>query len=132
LSAIKDAWPAVLEEIKNIRRRVAAYLSPSRPLSFDGHELVVEVQAKFHRDTMSKDDHRSVFADGLHSALGIRPDVSFVARGAEEEGSPAPAPETGGDIAELAEAEPIDASATDPVELVKRGLGAEVVEEMKE
>jgi DNA polymerase-3 subunit gamma/tau len=117
---IKDAWPATLRAVNKHSRRVGAYLNPSRPVSFEGDNLVVEVQSEFHASQMATEANRTIFLDGLHSALGIRPRVSFAAQGVE---TPPPQPESSGEAAD----EP--AEAHDPIELVKQGFGAEIVEE---
>jgi DNA polymerase-3 subunit gamma/tau len=117
---IKDAWPATLRAVNKHSRRVGAYLNPSRPVSFEGDNLVVEVQSEFHASQMATEANRTIFLDGLHSALGIRPRVSFAAQGVE---TPPPQPESSEEVAD----EP--AEAHDPIELVKQGFGAEIVEE---
>lgn len=125
LGDIKDSWAVALEEVKKISRRVAAMLSPSRPLSFDGNKLEVEVQSSFHADEMSEPTNKAKLADALHAALGVRPDLAFSARGISA------APEIPkDDLPDIGEAV-ADAAIVndDPIELVRKGLGAEVVEE---
>ena len=102
-------------------------LNPSRPLAFDNGALTVEVQSEFHRDTMAQDKNRSMLTEGIHAALGVKCSVAFAARGAE---APAPEPEQEETISDLAETEAVDAKADDPVELIRKGLAAEVVEEV--
>jgi DNA polymerase III subunit gamma/tau len=122
LGHIKDAWAGTLAEVKKRSRRVGAFLSPSRPIAFEGGVLTVEVQHAFHADSMSQEPNRKVLEEALHAALGIRPPLAFAARGSE----PA-APEKQAEE----EVHDLEAGSTphDPVELVVRGLGAEVVEE---
>jgi DNA polymerase III subunit gamma/tau len=124
LGDIKDSWTVALEEVKKISRRVQAMLSPSRPLSFNDGKLEVEVQSSFHAEEMSEPTNTAKLADALHAALGVRPQLFFVARG-----QVAPEPEKD-DLPDIGEAV---ATATvvqdDPIELVRKGLGAEVVEE---
>ena len=126
LGDIKETWAVALDEVKKISRRVAAMLSPSRPLSFDGGKLEVEVQSAFHADEMSETTNKAKLADALHAALGVRPDLSFSARGAGS--APEPAKD---DLPDISEAEAADSTVVqdDPIELVRKGLGAEVVEE---
>ena len=118
-------------------KRIGGYLNPSRPVRLDDQGLLVEVQATFHESTMSEERNRAVLAEALHSALGVRPALSFVARGSgPDEPSEAPQP-TAAQPAQVEEDEPADIEDTtpveggehDPIELVKKGLGAEVVEE---
>jgi DNA polymerase-3 subunit gamma/tau len=126
LGHIKDAWPGTLAEVKKRSRRVGAFLSPSRPVAFEGGGLTVEVQHAFHADNLGQESNRNVLEEALHAALGIRPSLTFVARGSEPGASGKPAEDDHGthDLAE-----PATSSPHDPVELVVRGLGAEVVEE---
>jgi DNA polymerase-3 subunit gamma/tau len=125
LGDIKESWAVALEEVKKISRRVAAMLSPSRPLSFNDGQLEVEVQSSFHADEMSEASNKAKLADALHAALGVRPDLRFSARGESS------APErVKDDLPDISEAV-ADSSVVpdDPIELVRKGLGAEVVEE---
>ncbi len=123
LGHIKDAWPATMKEANQLSKRVWGMLTPSRPLRFEGDELIIEVQSAWHESAMNEDKNRRLVAQALHAALGVRPPLRFVERGAE------PRPETQ-EAAHYAEARPVtDATEHDPVELVKKGLGAEVVDE---
>lgn len=117
---IKDAWPATLKELGKRSKRVEAFLKPSRPLSFDGSTLSVEVQSEFHAGQLAMDHNRSMLTESLHASLGIRPELQFAAQGQ------APAEAEAG-AADMEAATP--AQEHDPVELVKKGLGAEIVEE---
>ena len=106
---------------------MGALLNPSRPLAFDNGALTVEVQSDFHRDTMAQDKNRAMLIEGIHAALGVRCSVAFAARGTQQ---PTPAPEPDETIEDLADTETVDADAEDPVELIRKGLAAEVVEEV--
>ncbi|MDQ3915206.1 MAG: DNA polymerase III subunit gamma/tau [Actinomycetota bacterium] len=127
LGQIRDAWQVVTQEVGRRGRTIGALLNPSRPVSFDGGTLVVEVQAEFHRDKLSEAKNRIAVAEALHAALGIKPPLEFVARGAAPAAAAtseaAPAPD------EYADAAVADAPERDPVELIKKGFRAEVVEE---
>lgn len=127
LNHIRDAWQVIQGEVNKRSKRVGALLNPSRPLAFDNGALTVEVQSEFHRDTMAQDKNRSMLIEGIHAALGIKCSVAFAARGTE---APAPEPEPEETIADVADSEVLDAKADDPVELIRRGLAAEVVEEV--
>lgn len=127
LNHIRDAWPVIQGEVNKRSKRVGALLNPSRPLSFDDGALTVEVQSEFHRDTMAQDKNRSMLVDGIHAALGVKCSVAFAARGAE---AATPQPEPEDTIDDVADTEAIDAKADDPVELIRKGLAAEVVEEV--
>jgi DNA polymerase-3 subunit gamma/tau len=124
LNHVRDAWGATLKEVNKRSKRVGAFLNPSSPIEYSGDALVVEVQSQFHRDAMGEDRNRAVLVDALHSALGVRPSVAFVERGGHPSDAQPPPQE---DASALADA--TDETAHDPVELVKRGLSAEVIEE---
>jgi DNA polymerase-3 subunit gamma/tau len=126
---IRDSWAATMQEVGKKSKRIQGFLNPSRPLRLDDGVLVIEVQARFHADEMAGDENRSVLADALHAALGIKPELRFSVRGEGED-----APETGGNAEEdhkaaIEDADPSAEEQHDPVELVKKDLGAEVVEE---
>jgi hypothetical protein len=135
-------------EVNRRSKRVGAFLNPSRPLELEGDRLVVEVQSKFHAKEMAGEKNRELFADALHAALGIRPQVSFSARGeaassetqTEQLASSRERPSASGsptrpERSDNAEAsgdfvgEPLTDVEEDPIELVKKGLAAQVVEE---
>ena len=119
LTHVKDAWPAVLKEVVRGNRLVGAYLTPSRPLRLEGGILLVEVQADYHKEHMDAEKNKEVLGRALHLALGVSPQLQFVARGATP---PAPAPEP-------VEAVEDTTDVPDPVTLLKEGLSAEIVEE---
>ena len=146
LGHIRDSWPATLAEVGKQSPRVKAYLTPSRPLTLEGDELIVEVQARFHADNMAEAKNRDALGTALFAALGIKPSLKFVERGgapekavgAPEEDASVATPskastatetEIDEDIVDIEDTKPLEGSEHDPVELVKRGLGAEVVEE---
>ena len=120
---VKDAWGATVREVGKRSKRVGAYLTPSRPLSFDGDVLVVEVQSDFHAQQM-KNNH-GLLAEALFASLGVRPRVSFAPQGDRSPGRP---PEAKEEAVDYTDATPVT-DEQDPVELVKKGLSAEVVEE---
>jgi DNA polymerase III gamma/tau subunit len=122
LGHVRDAWAATLREVGRRSKRVGAYLTPSRPVSFDGERLEVEVQSEFHAQQM-KANHE-LLADALFASLGIRPKVSFTPQGERLKDAKSDEKE---EKVDYADATPV--RDEDPVELVKRGLGAEVVEE---
>jgi DNA polymerase-3 subunit gamma/tau len=124
LSAVKDAWPATLAEVKRRAIRTWGMLDRSRPLRFEGDRLIVEVQSDYHVGEMTAPAHRAVLAEALHAALGISPGLAFMQPNVATEPAPVDT-ERAADVATTTEA----TAEHDPVELVKRGLGAEVVEE---
>jgi DNA polymerase-3 subunit gamma/tau len=123
-SAVRDSWSATLAEVKRRSIRVWGLLDRSRPLRFDGDRLIVEVQSDFHAGEMTSAANREKLAEALHAALGISPGLAFMQHSVAAESAPAEATETA-DVSGSIEA----TTEHDPVELVKKGLGAEVVEE---
>ena len=139
LGHIKDAWPSAMKEVAQRSKRVAAFLKPSQPVAYDSEGLVIEVQSEFHAAQMAKEANSLIMADALYAALGLKPFLRFAERGAEpldsETGSqsggetPSGSEAEGDSYADAAEAVDVD---HDPVELVKKGLDAEVVREVEE
>ncbi|MDP9067776.1 MAG: DNA polymerase III subunit gamma/tau [Actinomycetota bacterium] len=127
---VRDAWGAVMKESNKVSKRIGAYLHSSRPFSMEGDDLVVEVQSGFHAQAMSEQKNKEVLASAVYAALGIRPQLRFVERGKDPAVAPAdPAADGSDEIEDYADAQPIEGGEHDPLELVKKGLGAEVVEE---
>ena len=128
---VKDAWSAVMKETNQASKRIGAFLHSSRPVSLTGDELLIEVQSGFHAQAMADAKNREVLAGAIHAALGIKPVLRFAERG--QDAAPVPAtPEAdpaSENIGDFEDAQPIEGGEHDPLELVKKGLGAEVVEE---
>ena len=125
---VRDAWAATLKETNKTSKRIGAFLHSSRPVSMDGELLTVEVQSDFHAQAMNELRNKEVLAEALHAALGVRPQLRFVERGKDAVAEEA-TPHAVDSIAEFEDAQPIEGGEHDPFELVKKGLGAEVVEE---
>lgn len=144
---IKDAWAAVMADMGHRSKRIQALCNPSRPLRLEGETLVVEVQSKFHEGEMAADRNRSILSDAIFATLGVRLPLAFAARGASAAAdAPAPAgfPSPTGAAADpvaaaapsiapeeesFEDSKPLSGSDHDPIELLKQGLGAEIVEE---
>lgn len=122
---IKDAWPQTLREVSKASKRVHALLNPSRPLTYDDGALVAEVQSDFHAEEMTGDRNRTMLIDALHASLGIKPQVSFVAVGSKQ--APPVSEDEDLSVVDVSDTAPAEADQ-DPIELLKKGLGAEVVE----
>ncbi|MDQ3783540.1 MAG: DNA polymerase III subunit gamma/tau [Actinomycetota bacterium] len=127
LAEMKETWHATLQEVKKRSKRVWGMLNPSRPISFEDGELTVEVQSPFHEASMNDERNRAIVSAGLHAALGVRPALVFQALRKES----AVAVETHG-ASNFGDAAPASGAGEDPIELVKKGLHAEVVEEIGE
>ncbi|MDQ3877330.1 MAG: DNA polymerase III subunit gamma/tau [Actinomycetota bacterium] len=129
LSHIRDAWSKTLAEVISRTRRVGAYLEGSRPVSFADGILTVATAADFHAEAMKDQSCTAVLGEGLYAALGIHAKFAFVPQSKAGTDSAA-----GGQLEKETEEVSVDdivgdAEVQDPVELVKKGLGAEVVEE---
>jgi hypothetical protein len=142
---IKDAWQATMHQVGVGSKRIQALLNPSRALSLEGDHLLVEVQSTFHETTMSEATNRQILIDALYDVLGVRPTIGFVARGS---GSPAPrnqgastsapsaaprpdTPPAADETVDVEQTQPLADSEHDPVELLKKGLSAEVIEQSR-
>jgi DNA polymerase III subunit gamma/tau len=125
LGHIRDAWQATLHEVSRQSKRVAAYLHSSRPIRFEEGIVLVQVQAEFHESAMKDQKNSLVLADALFATLGVRPRLAFAHQGATHASMPEPeaAPPAAGNE------EPGEDAAPDPIELIKSGLAAEVIEE---
>ncbi|MDQ4095358.1 MAG: DNA polymerase III subunit gamma/tau [Actinomycetota bacterium] len=124
LAHVKEAWPATLKEVNKRSKRVWGLLSPSRAVSFDGKTLQVEVQSDFHKSSMEDPRNNEVLQASLHAALGVTVAITFASRTSPD----APEqPARGEDAEDVVTATPADAQ--DPVELLKKGFSAEVIEE---
>ena len=128
LSHVREAWPATLKEVNGRSKRVWGLLSPSQPVDFDGSTLTIEVQSDFHVGSMKQERNAAILGESLYAALGVKMPLDFVAR-LKERARPPSEPD----------AETVDPAVPgapeeqhDPVELVKKDLGAEVVEEKTE
>ncbi|MBA2725694.1 MAG: hypothetical protein H0U53_06875, partial [Actinobacteria bacterium] len=136
---IKDTWSAVMADMGHRSKRIQAMCNPSRPVRLEGEVLVVEVQSKFHEGEMAAERNRSVLSDSIFATLGVRVPLSFVARGAaakadgspptRSEGGPAAAAQPASEEESFEDSKPLSEGDHDPIELLKRGLGAEIVEE---
>jgi hypothetical protein len=91
-------------------------------LAFDGELLRVELQSEFHVGEMHKEANRAMLSAALFATLGVRPRIEF-----EPQGAPGTRAERDEGTADYSDSKP--AEEHDPVELVRKGLGAEIVEE---
>lgn len=119
LSSIRDSWSVVVQDVNKRSRRIAAFLNPSRAVTLDGTELTVEVQSDFHVAAMKDASSAEVLESAVYNTLGIKPRVTFVAKGRAGDSEEAVA----------ATSEEPAGEAPDPIELLRQGLGAEVVED---
>ncbi len=141
LGHIKDAWPSAMKQVSQRSKRVAAFLKPSLPVSFEGDDLTVEVQSSFHVSQMTEPKNSEALVESIYDALGIRPAVRFTERGespveptetASGRGSSSSQASQSKGTATYAEAADAVDVEHDPIEMLKKGFDAEVVGEHEE
>ena len=127
LSHLKDSWPSVIKEVNAESKRIGAFLYSSQPVALDDQGLAVRVQSAFHASAMKDESSRQVLARAIHATLG----VSLSAFRFVEPDAPTqvPEPEAAEEVTDL---ETSSKAVEDPIELIKKGLGAEIVEEKTE
>lgn len=65
-----DVWKKILVQIKPINASVEALLRSSKPKSFDGHTLRLDVFYKFHKERLEDMRHRKILEDTVASVTG--------------------------------------------------------------
>jgi DNA polymerase-3 subunit gamma/tau len=147
IEKVQRAWPMMLEKVKKRKVTARAMLIAANPAAWRSGELILEFGPAqgFHRDRVSEASIQEPLKDAFFETFGVRPKIRCVLG----EGRAAPQPDgrsvsaaAGGPAAPGGEAggnpEP-EASADydssegrgqpSAVDLVREGLGAEVVEE---
>ncbi len=124
LEKIRRSWPVVLEEVRKASLRVHALLAETRPVSYEGDVLAIEARYGFHAEEIAAPRSAKVLAAALTAVLGLAPRIATTAA---PEGARAPAAhEEKEDDGSGLPREPVD-----PVEALRQGLGAEVIEEVE-
>jgi DNA polymerase-3 subunit gamma/tau len=72
LSAVRDLWPAVVDQIKEDNAMLAHALSVARPVGVSERELVVAfpVGSEFNKRKAEQDEHRRLVADAVKALSG--------------------------------------------------------------
>ncbi len=65
-----EMWRKILMQIKPINASVEALLRSSKPTSFDGHTLKLDVFYKFHKERLEDMRHRKILEDTVASITG--------------------------------------------------------------
>lgn len=65
-----EIWKKILIQIKPINASVEALLRSSRPKSFDGHTLKLDVFYKFHKERLEDMRHRKILEDVVAEVTG--------------------------------------------------------------
>jgi DNA polymerase III subunit gamma/tau len=141
IEKVQRAWPVMLEKVKKRKVTARAMLIAANPAAWRNGELILEFGPAqgFHRDRVSEASIQEPLKDAFFETFGVRPRIRCVlgetlaaskpdsksesAAGGNGEATPGnPEPEASADY---------DSSGEPPsaIDLVRKGLGAEVVEE---
>lgn len=71
LEKIVQSWGNILLAIKPYNHSVEAFLRASRPIKFDGRNLVLEVFYPFHKDRLEEAKNKKIVEDGMFRVLGV-------------------------------------------------------------
>jgi DNA polymerase-3 subunit gamma/tau len=146
LERIQRAWPAVMELVKKRKITAHAMLISATPAQFADGEVVLQFPPthRFHRDKVSEpgSGYLSPLVEAFFETFGVRPAVRCVLGQSESSAAvraPAPAPSSRsnpqdippsahemGDDDEPAVSIP---PRKDPIDLIREGFAAEIVEE---
>jgi DNA polymerase-3 subunit gamma/tau len=115
LAKIQRDWPVVLEEVRKANKSLRALLNDVRPVDFSNGTLKLEARFDYHASQLAAPKNAGILAAAFRSVFGA--EVSVAPSVAE--GAPAPAPG------------PVEGTLpADPLEALRKGLGAEVIEEI--
>jgi DNA polymerase-3 subunit gamma/tau len=139
---IQRAWPAVMELVKKRKITAHAMLISAAPAQFADGEVVLQFPPthRFHRDKVSEpgSGYLSPLVEAFFETFGVRPAVRCVlGDGGSPAATPAPSPRNNpqdlppsahemGDDDEPAVSIP---PPKDPIDLIREGFAAEIVEE---
>lgn len=146
IERIRRAWPGVLDLVKKRKITAHAMLFPAQPAEYTHGELVLEydVRSRFHRDKVSEpgSGYLLTLGEAFFETFGSRPAIRCVLGQnvtrepelVDEEHQHAPPPDSPANPAAVrpAEAPRTGAPATrhkDPIDLIREGFAAEIVEE---
>ncbi|MDP1743585.1 MAG: DNA polymerase III subunit gamma/tau [Candidatus Amesbacteria bacterium] len=66
---ILDKWNEILKVVRPFNHSVEGLLRSTKPVSFDGTNLTLEVFYKFHKDKLSEDKCRAIVEDSVATVL---------------------------------------------------------------
>jgi DNA polymerase-3 subunit gamma/tau len=113
LEKVRRSWPVLLEEVRKISPRLHAFVAEAQPKAFDGRELVLETRFSYHAERLVAEKDAAIIAKAVEAVFGVAPRIKAeVVEGA------------GGQAEAVAPEAP-----EDPLDLVRRSLGAEEIEE---
>ncbi len=134
IDKVRRSWPVVLEEVRKLSQRVHALVGETRPLDISGDKLSLEARYAFHAEQIVVAKNAQVIAQAFAEVFGVTPRITA---------TPAPDPKefvapkkAAAPAMEMEEPPPpaaAEAPATDtnldPIEALKQGLGAEIIDE---
>jgi DNA polymerase-3 subunit gamma/tau len=136
LDHLRRAWPSILALVKRKKILAEAMLHETTPAAYEDGELVLEFSPthSFHREKVSDPrlGYLNPLLEALNETFGVRPAIRCVlgqngpGQGPESPDGPAPGPVGGTDGTWAA---PAAAGAKDPIDLIREGFAAEIVEE---
>jgi hypothetical protein len=140
IERIQRAWPAVMEMVKKRKISAQAMLHPASPVGYADGELVLEFGPKnrFHRDKVSEpgSGYLTPLVEALFETFGVRPAVRCVLGQNEMREAAAPIGGASGGpdgesngTEEAAGPRRVPGAPRDPIDLIREGFAAEIVEE---
>lgn len=69
---LQNCWEKVLSEVKNYNFSIEALLRATRPSTFTGKKLIIEVFYKFHKERLESDQYRSIIEKAASKILGTK------------------------------------------------------------
>jgi hypothetical protein len=146
LERIQRAWPAVMELVKKRKITAHAMLISAAPAQFADSEVVLQFPPthRFHRDKVSEpgSGYLSPLVEAFFETFGVRPAVRCVLGQSEAPAAvpaPAPAPPSRSNPQDIPPSahemgdddEPVVSipPPKDPIDLIREGFAAEIVEE---
>ncbi|MEA2503149.1 MAG: polymerase subunit gamma/tau [Actinomycetota bacterium] len=138
IERVQRAWPAVMELVKKRKITAHAMFLSAAPAEFADGELVLQFPPinRFHRDKVSEpgSGYLSPLVEAIFETFGVRPAIRCVL-GQNEAPAPvsqAPTQAPARQGREEEDDEPVAVSITppkDPIDLIREGFAAEIVEE---
>ncbi|MEA2593505.1 MAG: polymerase subunit gamma/tau, partial [Actinomycetota bacterium] len=138
IERVQRAWPAVMELVKKRKITAHAMFLSAAPAEFADGELVLQFPPinRFHRDKVSEpgSGYLSPLVEAIFETFGVRPAIRCVLGQNEAPApvSPAPTQAPARQGREEEDDEPVAVSITppkDPIDLIREGFAAEIVEE---
>lgn len=69
VAVVLEKWPEILRTVKPFNHSVEALLRSTKPVSFDGKNLLLEVFYQFHKDKLETEKCRQIVEDGVSTVL---------------------------------------------------------------